>query len=349
MFSGGLIKLMKRTNISRSVVIFVLFFCIAGIVASCKEQPNETKAFKEPREPITIGAALETLSAPVIIAYEKGYFSDEGLDVTMKYYTIGKLTLEALFAGKVNFAMPAETPIVMNSFKREDFYVIAGFVYYYDDSKIVVRTDRGIRTASDLKGKMIGTTYGTSAHFFLDAYLTSMKVQHKDVKLIDIPQKDLPNALKHGEVDAIAAFEPYAYEAMRDLPGRTIRLPKADLLRETFDLVAMKDFTKNHPETIKKVLRAIDRASTYIQQNKEDSISVLTKKLHMDEKYLYATWNDYKFGLYLDQTLLLTLEDVAQWAITNNLTNKTKVPNYLNFIYFDGLHSVKPKAVRVMR
>jgi len=341
--------LISRTGISRSVVIFVLILLIAGFVYSCKGQPHASSGFREPRESITIGAALETLSAPVIVAYENGYFSDEGLDVTMKYYTIGKLTLEALFAGEVNFAMPAETPIVMNSFKREDFYVIAGFVYDYDDSKIVVRTDRGIRTASDLKGKRIGTTYGTSAQFLLDAYLSSSRVGKKELKFIDIPQKDLPDALKRGEVDAIAAFEPYAYETMRGLQERTIRLPEADLLRETFDLVAMKDFTKNHPDTIKKVLRAIDRASTYIKQNKEDTIAVLTRKLNMDEEYLHATWDDYKFGLYLDQTLILTLEDVAQWAITNNLTNKTKVPNYLNFIYFDGLESVKPKAVRIMR
>ena len=33
----------------------------------------------------------------------------------------------------------------------------------------------------------------------------------------------------------------------------------------------------------------------------------------------------------------------------NRLTRKTKVPNYLNFIYIDGLKAVKPEAVTIIR
>jgi NitT/TauT family transport system substrate-binding protein len=336
----------------RSLVIIsgiLVLLCSAGLLHGCKQQPQKSGMSTGSGEHVTIGVALLVLSAPIIIAHENGYFAEEGLNVTLKEYQFGKLALEDLFAGNVDMATVAETPIVMYSFKRDDYYVIAEFVHSYDDSKIIVRNDRGIRNPADLKGKRIGTTFGTSAHFFAEAYLSYNKVRRSDAKLIDIPQKNLAEALKQGEVDAIAAFEPHAYETMRLMSETTMRLPRAELLRETFDLAAMKDFTKNRPETVRKALKAIDRAVKFIKDNRERSIAILAGKLNADEEYLDDTWNDFAFELSLNQALLLTYEDVARWAIRHKLTDKTELPNYLHFIYFDGMESIKPEAVRIMR
>lgn len=343
----NLAVIMRHSDISKFIVFICLLFT-AGPFTGCKEQRQDSGRFAG-LEPVTIGVASLVLSAPIIIAQEKGYFADEGLKVTLKEYQFGKLALEAALAGEVDLATVAETPIVMYSFERNDFDVIAAFVHSYDDSKIIVRTDRGIRTAEGLKGKRIATTFGTSAHFFLEIYLDYTRVDKSDVILIDIPQKNLADALNRGEVDAISAFEPHAYEALRSIPDKSMRLPRTELFRETFNLAAMSEFTKKHPAAIRKVLRAIDSAVAFIKQNKEASIGILAEKLNVDKKYLYVTWRDFEFGLSLDQTLLLTFEDVAEWAIQNELTDRTKVPNYLRLIYFDGLKSVKPEAVRILQ
>jgi NitT/TauT family transport system substrate-binding protein len=340
---------MRNGRTLKIICSFVLLFCFAGLLHGCKQQPQEFGTAKSPREPLTIGVAMLVLSAPILIAYENGYFAEEGLNVTLKEYQFGKLALEDLFAGKVDLATVAETPIVMYSFEREDYFVVAEFVHSYDDSKIIVRNDRGIRNPADLKGKKIGTTFGTSAHFFAEAYLSYNKVKRSDIKLLDIPQKDLAEALKQGEVDAIAAFEPHAYEAMRHMSKTAMRLPRAELLRETFDLVSMKEFTKLHPDTIRRALKAIDTSVKFIRDNKGKAIAILARRLNADEEYLHDTWDDFEFGLSLDQTLLLTFEDVAQWAIRNKLTDKTQLPNYLHFIYFGGMESLNPEAVRIIR
>ena len=342
-------KKMMRVDASNRIVIVLLILCVSCVFSSCKRQQQTTREFKGNREPVTIGIAAETLSAPLIIAKEKGYFADEGLDVTITEYPFGKIALEAMFSGEVHLATVAETPIVMNSFKRDDFSVIAMFVYNYDDSKIVVRKDRGIKNAADLKGKKVGTTFGTSAQFFLDSYLNHNGYARSDVKTVNISQKNLPAALKSGEVDAIAVFEPYGHEAMKLLQDKAMRLPRAEIFRETFNLVAMKEFQKKYPEALAKILKALDKAVTFIKNNKEASITVLVQRLNMDKIYLYDTWDDYVFELSLDQTLLINFEDVAHWALKNRLTDRTDMPNYLDFIYFDGLQSVKPEAVRMIR
>jgi NitT/TauT family transport system substrate-binding protein len=62
-----------------------------------------------------------------------------------------------------------------------------------------------------------------------------------------------------------------------------------------------------------------------------------------------SIWNEFIFELFLDQAILTILENEARWAIRNKLTDGKKVPNYLNFIYFDTLEAVKPKGVNIIR
>jgi NitT/TauT family transport system substrate-binding protein len=51
----------------------------------------------------------------------------------------------------------------------------------------------------------------------------------------------------------------------------------------------------------------------------------------------------------LDQALLVDFEEQTRWALKNKLTTGTKMPNYLDYIYADGLFAVKPEAVRMVR
>jgi hypothetical protein len=54
------------------------------------------------------------------------------------------------------------------------------------------------------------------------------------------------------------------------------------------------------------------------------------------------------FELFLDQGLLLVMEDQARWMIQNRLTEQTKVPNYLDYIDPGPLLKADPKAVRLV-
>lgn len=323
-------------------IIFTLTFTI--VTASCQKQEKVAG----PRDKVTIGVAEQVLSAPLLITVEKGYFADEGLDVTIKNYAFGRLCLEAMFAGEVNLSTNAQMPVVMNAFKRDDFAVIAEYSYNYDDAKIIVHKDR-IRTGADLKGKKIGTPFGTSAHFLLDIYLNYSNVPMASVELVDILAQNLPEAMKTGKVDAISSFEPFAYETLQLLPDKAMRMEKLELFKEAFILVGMKEFIKNHPEALKKLLRSIDRGIAFIKNNKKESIEILARKLKVDSKFLETAWDAYVFELSLDHSLLIVMEDQARWAIQNKRTDKTLVPNYLGYFYLDAMKAVKPKSVSIIK
>ena len=106
------------------------------------------------------------LSIPVYIAQKQGFFSDEGLDVTVKEYSSGKVATKALFDGKVDMSTVADMPVVFNSFKRNDFCIFATFTYSYAFVKIIARKDMGIKTGANLKGRRVGVNRAHQAIFF---------------------------------------------------------------------------------------------------------------------------------------------------------------------------------------
>ena len=329
--------------------VLVIAALAAGSYFLVEPKDHKTQKPSGIRETVTIGVARTPLSAPAVIALTQGYFVNEGLDVTMKEYGSGRRALENMFAGVVDISTVADTPIVFSSFDRQDYSIFATFVYSYRDSKIIAWKDKNINTGADLKGKKVGAYVGTSSHFFLGLCLTYNHVSISEEELINIKAVDLPVSLKNNEVDAISVWEPFAHQAKQLLQNKAIELPCSEICRTTFNFAVMKDFAKDHPETLEKFLGAVDNAVTFIKNNKEKSQALIAESLNLNEKNVSAIWDDYVFEIFLDQSLLLSWEDIARWAIENKFTDKTKVPNYLNFVYLEVLEAVKPEAITIIR
>ena len=329
----------------RTISWTVLLLALVVLSASCQK----TEKSIGPKEKVTIGVGSGGVSLPFIIAREKGFFSEEGLDVTIRFYPSGKKALEAMFAGEVDSATLTETPIVLTSFIRDDFSVFATFAYSYDNSKVIGRKDRGVAKPADLKGKKIGFTAKTSSHFFVHIYLIEHQIDPAYVELVDFAPTDLPGALRDGKVDAVATFEPYASEALKESPGKAVSLPGSKLYRETLNIAVMRSYAKGHPELLKRILKAVDRAIMFIKQDRNESIAVMNKSLKLEGYSFVSVPDDFVFELSLDHSLLTIFEDEARWAIKNGLTNKTIIPNYLGYFYPDAMKVIKPEDVTIIK
>ncbi len=98
------------------------------------------------------------------------------------------------------------------------------------------------------------------------------------------------------------------------------------------------------------MLRALIRAEEFVKQNPDEAQKIVADFSGIDRAIVREYLGRYQTSVVsLDQSLLLALEDESRWAIEGGLTRETRVPNYLDFIYLDGLASVKPKAVRILR
>lgn len=301
-----------------------------------------------PPEKLTVAAVSVPLGTPVWVAEAEGFYREEGLEVTLHSFELGKEALDAMLAGEADVATVAATPIVLASFTRRDFVVFANMSYADNDCKIVARRDRGIEAAADLKGKTVGTPKGTSGQYFLEAFLAHHGLAHDAVAIRDMKPARMADGLRRGEVDAVAVFEPYALETRKRLGDNAVVITAPEVYRETFNLTTRRQFADARPQALVKFLRAIVRAEDFIHTHPAEVQAIMAQRTGMSPTDLASVMPDFTFTLSLRQSLLSLLEDEARWAIRRGLVQGKTVPNYLGLLYPDALEAVSREAVTII-
>jgi NitT/TauT family transport system substrate-binding protein len=159
----------------------------------------------------------------------------------------------------------------------------------------------------------------------------------------------MPSALANGDIDAASAFVPYISYAQKKLGNIAVTFYDENIYTWTFNVVATQEFIRKNPEKVKKLLRALIKAEEFVKLNPGEAQKIVAGFSGMDVGIVREIWANNNFSVALDQSLLLALEDETSWAIKGGLVRNPNIPNYLDFFYLDGLTSVKPNAVRILR
>lgn len=331
---------MARCFILFRIATVLLVFLVYG----CTDSEVSTNLAGKTR----IAVSKTPLSAPLYIAEEKGFFKRHGVNVEIIELVGGHRCLKAVLAGNADMGTTTDYPIMINSFTRADYAVLATFVSSENDVKLMANRKNAIQAARDLKAKTVGIVKGGSSHYFLDRYLLFNGMQLKDVITIHINPEEMPAALQAGKVDAISVWEPYGYLAHKRLGSDLNILMEISPYRETFNLVTDKNYMKNHPEVATRVLRALKDSVDFMAKQPRQAQEIVIRRLGLDSEFIDWVWKDYRFLLTLDQALIVTLENESRWAVENNIVSASDLPNYLDYIIPGPLKGVDASAVTVI-
>jgi len=332
-------------NIMNRFIIVISVFAL--ILVGCAPNANSVIA-PEDREAVSLGMA-SSLNYLALIAIDQGYFSDAGLDVTVTDYTSGTKVLEGLFNGDVEVSIVGLSPLAFASFDHSEFRIFGSVSTQFDLYKIVARKDSGIQEPGDLKGKRIGTSEASSFHYFLHNFALEYGFSEDEVELVFSGAADQPAALASGDIDAISTREPYVSEAISLLGDNYVVFSEPALPSNTLSLVALESFLQEKPQVAERLLRALIRAEEFAAKDTAQAVSIVAAQLEVDEAEIQAAWDKTTSVVSIDQALLLGLENIAQWAVRQNLTEANEAPNFLNYLYLDGLDTVKSEAITIIR
>jgi NitT/TauT family transport system substrate-binding protein len=322
-------------------VLIVVAFLLNGIIGCSREQSAPK------HEKITIAVSPWPASTPLYIAHEKGYFRDQGLDATLHSYTSGHLGLDAMLSGKADIATAGDTPIARAAIDSKPVAVVATVSEITSAILIIARKDRGISAPDDLRGKKIGLALGSAAEFFLHVYLTTSYINPKEVRIVNIAADKIVDALLNGEVDAVSTWSPFTIVLREKLGSNALILHDPNIYTMTWNIAATQDFVKTNPERIKRFLRAVIRANSFINEHPDEARTISAKHIGTDSPLFEKEWKAYNFTAVLDQSLILNLEDQARWMIKREAGSAQRPSNFMDFIYTDGLKAVQPEAVTI--
>ena len=300
-----------------------------------------------PLEKITLGVDHSGLNALIWIAHQR-FDTANGLDMVVKTYPSGRDALKDLEAGRLDFACCADFVLVKEIMTGQTNLRCLSALASGEIDELIARRDRGISRPEDLRGKTIGVPRTTSAEFFLGGFLTLNHLALNEVSVIDINPFDLADNLAAGKVDAVLVWEPVTYEIVKKIGGNAVIWPAQVGQDVYWLLVAQEGYLKSKPLVAEKLLRALLQAADFMKKRPGEGWRIIAERMRVPLADLQAGKYLKKFELFLDQSLLLAMEDEARWLIRNRQTTENKMPNFLHYFRVEPLATVEPKAVRTI-
>jgi len=299
-------------------------------------------------ESINLATVPTAASALIYIAQDQNFFAANRISIHINDYNTGTATTEALLKGEVDIAWVAEFPFVHRAFAKEKISVFA-VVGRFNEQYLFGRKDRRINAVADLKGKRIGIPRNTIAEFYLGRFLELNGMNIQDISLVDVPPPQSMAAMKGESIDGVIAWEPYSSQLRVHLGDRAVALPIQSNQPGYGAITAKNEWISGHREVVNRFLKSLAQAEDYLIHNPAAAKAIVRKWLKFDDDFTKTIWSENQFSLSLDQSLITAMEDEARWMIKNNLTKEKLVPDFMNYIYVDGLKAVKPEAVNIIR
>ena len=269
---------MKERRIAVALATFA-FSALALVSCSKTKTAESNGTFKFGKINIP-GKDGSLCDSPTYVAYEKGFFAEEGFDVTLI-----SADTETRKIGLNNGTIP----IVNGDFQffpsiEEGVHVKVVDGLHNGCIKFVVRPDSDIRTVQDLKGKKIGVDeIGGTPHQVSSLWLEQAGISalQKDGEVIFLPFSDGNLellALYNGELDVAAMWDPLGSVAEKEGKVKVIfDLSTDPAFKDKYCcfLYASSKLLQEKPDEIAALLRAYRKAQNWISSNPEETVNII--------------------------------------------------------------------------
>ncbi|MDR0322282.1 MAG: ABC transporter substrate-binding protein [Treponema sp.] len=257
---------MKKQILS---AVLILSFLTAGFL-SCK---------KDEKVVLKVGYGGSLCEAALHLAYERGYFAEEGLEVELIKLASGA-GFDAITAGQVDATFNLMAAMVQPLANGLPAKITTGLHTGCD--KVLVKADSGITRPQDLRGKKVGIPSMTGSPTVytkrvLADHGVNISAGNAEVEFILYNVTDLPLVLANGSVDAIAMNDPTATIAANEY-GYVVLLDSAidEPYKDQYCCVAYvsdRILARNRDLAV-KYTRAMQRAGEYVQGHQDEAARI---------------------------------------------------------------------------
>jgi nitrate/nitrite transport system substrate-binding protein len=249
---------------------------------------------------IRIGIIALTDCSSIVIAHEKDFFANEGLDVTISKEASWAAIRDKLYLGENHathmlYGMPYASTLGLAGAPPKP--LVIPWVLNLNGQAITLNKDlrdRGVRSPSDLKklldeekaaGKPPRTfamTFPPGTHaMWLRYWLASGGVDpDRDVSLITIPPPQMVANMKVGKMDGFCVGEPWNARSIADGTGFTVTTTQAIWKNHPEKVCAFTaEFAEKNPRTVRAVLRALHHSSRFIDamENRPEVAAIVSR------------------------------------------------------------------------
>lgn len=244
----------------------------------------------------------------VMLAREKGYFKDAGLNVEWKEFPGPADGVPPLIAGQLEASLTtADTPILLS---REGNENPLQNVYTIDMSNGAdgIVAQKGINTVADLKGKTVAATKGQVNEFLLMKALEKNGLKPGDVKITNMDADAGGAAVLAKKVPAAVTWEPWLTKATAS--GGKVIFSSEDVPNLLIDVVTIGQKTlQDRPADVKAFVAAVAKGNEEAVKNPAEAAKIAKKYFGTSESEAMAMLKKVKLYTGAENTDLIGTAD----------------------------------------
>ena len=271
---------------------------------------------------VAIGTARDpNLGAQIVIAREKGFFREAGLDADIKYFPSGGDLMSAFVGGSIAYGSAGATPVLTVLSRPFPLRIVAQISDISGAQQLLVK--KSIASLDALRGKKVGLLRGTASEALFNSIVKSYGFDAASVQLVNMGPAEMITAFVRGDVDAVALWEPHSSKARKLGDGKTLVsgtysfLGPQPVARRVYGdhavLFVTETTLKEQPAITRSVLAALQKANTFIEANRAEAIAILAKEYGLDAVEMEAVIDVNRYTLRLDDQLVTDIDALADF------------------------------------
>lgn len=247
----------------KKILLLSMLILTLALAAGCGNSNDKTQ---KDLQPITIGLMPDTDSLPFIIAKEKGYFAEEGIEVNIQQYKSAMDRDSALQSGNLDGAV---SDMLAVAFAKAGGFDVKVTSFTDGSYKLIASKDAGINNVKALAGKDVAVSRNTIIEYVTDQILAKEGMGSESINKVIIPQ--IPTRLEmlqNGKLAAATLPEPMASIAVSN--GCTYVTGSDELGINPGVIMFTAKTVDNKTAEIAAMYRAYNKAVDYLNNTSRD-------------------------------------------------------------------------------
>ena len=274
-------------------LLLALLIAIATVPVAAGDAPAQAKL-----EMTEVDAWLvrdPQMSSQFAVADQMGYFKAEGLKITPRWYIAGTDLPSMWGAGNIHLGTATATMVVPIAASGQAIYNIAPQSDIAGAQQIILgkRGQEIVRSPKDLEKIKIGMPKGASVTMAIQSMARDTGVDFAKIQFVNLAPPDAVTALAKGDIDAMAAWAPWVFNAVKQAGGKVYftgnrsyipgKEGQVDWLHVHAGVIASGKMLKENPNTLKAVLRALTKATATVNTQREAVVKIVAREMKLDE------------------------------------------------------------------
>jgi len=267
--------------------------------SSSNEQPGGDGTGKA-QEPIDIvaGVATSMSSIDLRLGIEKGFFKEQGLNVTTVPVQTGAAGVTQLVSDQIQVALGGLSGTITAVSQGIPIVFVSGGIADTDSEQgswygTLVAPDSGIKSFKDLTGKKVAlNSVNCCWDFWTREAVEKDGGDQSKLQMVQLPFAQQAAALKAGQVDAITTQQPFVKQA--ELQGFVSLGDPAAIAYDNpkngnTDYFMAKKFVTDHPDVVERWRAALQKSADYANEHPDEVRKIAVDTVKLDKKLVDET------------------------------------------------------------